>query len=164
MQEDASIGVSRHSGYGADPNFGGVNELWDGADGLRRDPLSQWLKRTPTKKDGRVPGKSTSFSPFLSPLSPLEPFPSFRSSSTFCLKCSPSRFPNNYPSLIRNTMSTPTPEKLTQRAALEEVDRDDDNRPPFLLSLTEVKLLGIAGVRSCPFKANCWSCDTRAGK
>lgn len=52
-------------------------------------------------------------------------------------------------------MSSPTPEKLTQRAALEELDRDDDNRPPFLLSLTEVKLLGIAGVstRSCSFKA-----------
>ncbi|KIO24456.1 hypothetical protein M407DRAFT_244457 [Tulasnella calospora MUT 4182] len=42
-------------------------------------------------------------------------------------------------------MSSPTTEKSPQRSALEDVDTDD-TRPPFLLSLTEVKLLGIAGV------------------
>ena len=31
-------------------------------------------------------------------------------------------------------------------AALEEVERDDIHRPPYILTLTEVKLLAIAGV------------------
>ena len=49
-------------------------------------------------------------------------------------------------------MSSATPDKATQRAALEDVDRDDENRPAFLLSLIEVKLLGIAGV-SVPIRS-----------
>ena len=32
------------------------------------------------------------------------------------------------------------------RAGLEEVDQGLDNRPPWLLTRTEAKLLGIAGV------------------
>ena len=34
----------------------------------------------------------------------------------------------------------------TVRAGLEEVDQGLENRPPWLLTTTEVKLLGIAGV------------------
>ena len=36
----------------------------------------------------------------------------------------------------------------TLKSGLEEVERDDDKRLPFLLTKVEIKLLGIAGVRS----------------
>lgn len=32
------------------------------------------------------------------------------------------------------------------KSALEEFERENDTRPPFVLTLTEAKLLGIAGV------------------
>ena len=35
----------------------------------------------------------------------------------------------------------------TLKSGLEEVERDDDKRLPFLLTKVEIKLLGIAGVR-----------------
>lgn len=35
------------------------------------------------------------------------------------------------------------------RSNLEEYERADDTRPPFILTSTEVKLLGIAGVSPC---------------
>lgn len=35
------------------------------------------------------------------------------------------------------------------RSNLEEYERADDTRPPFILTSTEAKLLGIAGVSPC---------------
>lgn len=37
-------------------------------------------------------------------------------------------------------------DKALASARLEEVERANDNRPPYILTYTEVKLLGIAGV------------------
>jgi hypothetical protein len=39
------------------------------------------------------------------------------------------------------------------KAALEEVEEEGSTRPPWMLTFTEVKLLGIAGVRD--FVAEC---------
>lgn len=33
-----------------------------------------------------------------------------------------------------------------KHSRLEEIERNDDSRPPFILTRTELKLLGIAGV------------------
>jgi PHS family inorganic phosphate transporter-like MFS transporter len=44
-------------------------------------------------------------------------------------------------------MSGPAGGKETrQRTALEEYEQSGEGRPPFILTYTEVKLLGIAGV------------------
>lgn len=37
-------------------------------------------------------------------------------------------------------------EKTHVRSGLEEYERSHDERPPWLLTMTELKLLGIAGV------------------
>lgn len=42
--------------------------------------------------------------------------------------------------------AAPVRAPASNRSKLEEFERDDDGRPPFILTWTEVKLLGIAGV------------------
>lgn len=39
-------------------------------------------------------------------------------------------------------------EDTRQKSALEEYEQSGEGRPPFILTYTEVKLLGIAGVRA----------------
>jgi hypothetical protein len=44
--------------------------------------------------------------------------------------------------------------KALASARLEEVERTDDTRPPYFLTYTEVKLLGIAGVNYIYYHCN----------
>jgi hypothetical protein len=43
-------------------------------------------------------------------------------------------------------MSNPQLDTAGVRGGLEAVERDREDKPPFYLTLTEVKLLGISGV------------------
>ena len=42
----------------------------------------------------------------------------------------------------------PTQDGSRYRSNLEEYEMEGDGRPPFVLTVPEIKLLGIAGVRS----------------
>lgn len=46
-------------------------------------------------------------------------------------------------------MDTNETDTAFHRSNLEEYERADDTRPPFILTSTEAKLLGIAGVSPC---------------
>lgn len=51
------------------------------------------------------------------------------------------------PSEVDENMPTPTrTESAHHRSQLEEYERSGEGRPPYILTYTEVKLLGIAGV------------------
>ena len=53
--------------------------------------------------------------------------------------------------------------QATVRAGLEEVDQGLENRPPWLLTRTELKLLGIAGVGFFLDGANFFDCNLGVG-
>jgi hypothetical protein len=64
---------------------------------------------------------------------------------------SPRRNPCQVSLLLLSAMSAePVPEAPAPNghSRLEEFERTSDNRPPFILTYTELKLLGIAGVSS----------------
>jgi hypothetical protein len=54
---------------------------------------------------------------------------------------------SEHPPAHGRTTPTPTTESGRYRSGLAEVEREGDGRPVFILSRTELKLLGIAGVR-----------------
>lgn len=56
----------------------------------------------------------------------------------------PSTYP---PSPIKNKEIPAPSQPALAKSRLEEYERDGDHRPVFILTYTEVKLLGIAGVR-----------------